>query len=113
MTDIYSSWLLFFEYIVCLPLSFIVCGPLFYSTKGRKSLILWFSIIQILIILVLYVTTTPFRFWVVLLFCLWITVSFLGIAAAHFGWKLGVRVKKVLESVAGVWLKFLDLFLNT
>lgn len=107
-----TSWIIVFEF-VCAPLSFVFCGPLFSKTPGRWTAIGWYCLIQAVVLIVLYATSPSYRFQSVLIAALIVLGGILGFAAAHFGWRLGPKTRRVFDSIAGFWIKVIEFFLRT
>jgi hypothetical protein len=94
---------IFFEWVICVPLSFVFCGPFLRNSESRIAIIAWFGAIEAVIISVFYLTTPEYQFAIVLVTACLLISGLLGLIAAKFGWHLGPKSKKLLESVAGFW----------
>ena len=113
MDGLLTSWILVFEFVVSLPLSFVFAGPLFRKYVARRMLVTVFSLIQAAVIGITYMTTPDYRIQLVVLTSALSLSTVLGLLAAKFGWHLGRRSKRVFEKVAGFWIKLLNLLLNS
>jgi glucan phosphoethanolaminetransferase (alkaline phosphatase superfamily) len=113
MEGMLTSWLLVFGYVICVPLTFIVWGPLFRKTQGRVQIVFWFSLLISIMVAILYITTPKYLAPIACLAGLLVIAGALGFCASVFGWHLGPKSKRFFEKVAGVWFKLLDIFLNT
>jgi|LakMenE18May11ns_1017448.scaffolds.fasta_scaffold9710090_2 hypothetical protein len=112
MNDFLTGWFLFFEWVICVPLSFLFCGPVFRHIKGRIALISWFWCINAAIIAVFYFTTPDFQFAILLVTAIALVTSVLGLLAAKFGWHLGPRTRRLFESIVGFWIRVLEWFVK-
>jgi hypothetical protein len=101
-------WFLLFEWVISVPLSFLVCGPLFRKLEGRFKVIAWFWGIEAALIAIFYFTTPDHRFSILLVAGALVLTSILGLLAAQFGWHLGPRARKLFESIAGFWIRVVE-----
>jgi predicted membrane protein len=103
-----DTWIIVLQFVVLLPVSFLVCGPLFRGNKHRWKAIFWYSIMQISFIGFGYFFSDRYRFLYSLIALLWVLASLSGLAAAKFRWHLGKRSKRLFSRIAEGWMKLLD-----
>lgn len=112
MDDYLTFWFLLFAWIISVPVSFLVCGPLFREYERRFAVIAWFWGIEAALIAVFYFTTPGHRLSILLVAGAMVLTSILGLLATHFRWHLGPRTRKIFESIAGFWIRVVDWILR-